>query len=483
MRGGCAVTSREAAKTTDTATDPADRVAGADESYDLAERLFGWTAPIQFAWVLGDDPGHDAVVDWATALARGGFGRRIVRTRVPVARHRWVRSDRPPTVYAEPAILNDATDTAVGAWLDRRLRDVDLDPGAGRGFTVEYAHTRSGRVVLTLLVSHMIADGHAVHDALRDARRSAEHRLGSVRGLPTASEVSGWSGVRGDLLDAASQIPAIVRASAVIGRAGVRAVLGRSATAAPVSDAPSGSDVVGEPGDRPAPPQRDAEATLAVVDVPRAQFEARAAALGGTPNSLFTAVLTGVLRATGHAIPPGGTRVCIAVDTRSDGDDRANASGGVWIRLAGPVGPETGLGTIRRLSKEAFARYAATDDAVVDHLQAVARLLPDPVLGRVMKAVPGPDVTVSNLGAAPAESLAPLGTPAERFAIRAVMQGRSAADRRAQGPALAAWSVQYADTVTVTVFGIHPDLLGDPAVVRSVLAAELTRWGLDHRFW
>ncbi|WP_308251667.1 hypothetical protein [Rhodococcoides kroppenstedtii] len=473
------MTSREAAKTRDTVIDPADRVAGADESYDLAERLFGWTAPIQFAWVLADDPGHDAVLDWATALARGGFGRRIVRTRVPVARHRWVRAERPPTVYAEPTILNDATDTAVGAWLDRRLRDADLDPGAGRGFTVEYAHTRSGRVVLTLLVSHMIADGHAVHDALRDARRSAENRLGSVRGLPTASEVSGWSGVRGDLLDAAAQVPAIVRATAVIGRAGVRALLGRSAAVAPVSDAPSGSDTAA----RPAPPQRDADTTLAVVDIPREQWESRATALGGTPNSLFTALLTSVLRETGHVMPPGGTRVCIAVDTRSDGDDRANASGGVWIRLAGPVGPATGLATVRRLSKEAFARYAVTDDAVVDHLQAIARLMPDVVLGRLMKAVPGPDVTVSNLGAAPTESVAPLGTPAERFAIRAVMQGRSAADRRAQGPALAAWSVQYADTVTVTVFGIHPDLVGDTASLRATLSSELTRWGLDHRFW
>ncbi|MGN7132066.1 hypothetical protein ACTHQY_02210 [Rhodococcoides corynebacterioides] len=471
------MTSREAAKTTDTATDPADRVAGADESYDLAERLFGWTAPIQFAWVLRDDPGHDAVVDWATALAHGGFGRRIVRTRVPVARDRWVRSDRPPTVYAEPTVVDE---DAVGAWLDRRLRDVELDPAAGRGFTVEYAHTRSGRVVLTLLVSHMIADGHAVHDALRDARRSVENRLGSVRGLPTASEVSGWSGVRGDLADAASQVPAIVRATAVIARAGVRAVLGRSAAAAPVSDAPEG---VGAAVDRPAPPQRDADTTLAVVDIPREQWEARAAALGGTPNSLFTAVLTSVLRGTGHVMPPGGTRVCIAVDTRSDGDDRANASGGVWIRLAGPVGPDTGLATIRRSSKEAFARYAVTDDAVVDHLQAIARLLPDVVLGRLMKAIPGPDVTVSNLGAAPGDSMAPLGAPAERFAIRAVMQGRSAADRRAQGPALAAWSVQYADTVTVTVFGIHPDLVGDTAGLRNTLSSELTRWGLDHRFW
>ncbi len=467
----------------DTVFDPADRVAGADESYDLAERLFGWTAPIQFAWVLADDPGHDAVLDWATALARGGFGRRIVRTRMPVARHRWVRSERPPTVFAEPTIVDDE---AVGDWLDRRLRDADLDPGAGRGFAVEYARTRSGRIVLTLLVSHMIADGHAVHDALRDARRSADARLDSVRGLPTVSEVSGWSGVRGDLLDAASQVPAIVRATAVIGRAGMRAVLSRSAAVAPVSDLPPGSDAVASGSDsahRPVPPRRDADTTLAVVDIPRDQWEARAVALGGTPNSLFTAVLTSVLRETGHVMPPDGTRVCIAVDTRSDGDDRANASGGVWIRLGGPVSPDTGLATVRRLSKEAFARYAVTDDAVVDHLQAIARLLPDAVLGRLMKAIPGPDVTVSNLGAAPEESVAPLGVPAERFAIRAVMQGRSASDRRAQGPALAAWAVQYAETVTVTVFGIHPDLVGDTAALRATLSSELTRWGLGHRFW
>ncbi|MGB3773023.1 MAG: hypothetical protein WBA00_17945, partial [Rhodococcus sp. (in: high G+C Gram-positive bacteria)] len=266
-----------------------------------------------------------------------------------------------------------------------------------------------------------------------------------------------------------------------------------SADAAPRDVDPTPGDAT--PGDA-APPSavttvlrpvgadsEDPDTTLAVVDLNRTQWAERAATYGGTRNSLFTALVGGLLRETGYPMSPDGTRICIAVSNRSDGDDRANASGGVWIRVPGPIGPAVGLTDIRALSKAAFAKYAATDDSVYHHLQSVARLLPDRVLGKMMKSIAGPDTTVSNLGTAPPSALELGDQVAESFAIRAIMQGRSAQDRRSQGPALAAWAVEYDDKVTITFFGIHPDYAGDTETLRALVSAELTRWSLDHSFW
>jgi diacylglycerol O-acyltransferase len=454
----------------------ADRVAGADESYALAERLFGWTAPIQYMWIFPADPGADVVATLVDALAAGSFDRKVKAASVPLAHDRWVRARRPAPLRIEPGTIDDA---AVGDWMDERLRAVDLDPRAGRGFTVECAHTTSGRFVMALLVSHMIADGQAVYAAL-DAARTGRSRSS----LPDAEDVSGWRGVRDDVRDVGAQVPAVLTSLAVIGRAAVRA--GASALRQSLLDRSAATEVAAptaSPTTEPTARPRDSETTLAVVDLDRAQWARRAADLGGTPNSLFTAILGGLLRSTGYPMGPEGTRICIAVSNRTDGDERANASGGVWIRVPGPIEPERGLGEIRASSKAAFAANAAADDFVQRHLQPVARLLPDRVLGTMMKSVPGPDTTVSNLGSAPRSALELGDQVAESFAIRAIMQGRDAAERRQQGPAIAAWAVEYGDKVTVTVFGIHPDYAGDTDTVRALVSAELTRWSLDHSFW
>lgn len=100
-----------------------------------------------------------------------------------------------------------------------------------------------------------------------------------------------------------------------------------------------------------------------------------------------------------------------------------------------------------------------------------------------MRGIPGPDTTVSNLGTTPPSALRIGGHTASRFAIRAVMQGMPAQERRVRGPAIAAWAVEYHDTITLTFFGIDSDDFGDPAVLRELIAAELTAWEIGHRFW
>ncbi|GAC69768.1 hypothetical protein [Gordonia soli] len=458
------------------------RVSGADESYLLAEQFFGLRAPIQFIWSFADDPGFDAVVDLRDRLAEGALNRAVVGARVPGARHRWVRAHSIPSLdKADQAI----SDEEIGAWADERLRQSRLAPADGHGWRLDTVSVIGGGRVVSLLVSHMIADGEGVYRALA-AARSADP---SSAALPERHD-DAESAMRGDARDALRQVGAAGRALRQLVRAATAAR--RRPDGTDPTPAPTG---VGEPtaqqvSPQPAPVVRvgaglvDPEPTLAILDLDRDELHKRAAEHGGTANSLFTAVLAGVMRRSSYPVD-GPLRVCMAVNTRAgDADDRANASGGVWIRLPDPVEPADGLSMIRALSKRAFADYAATGaDQVADNLQPVVRLLPRPVVRRLMQSVPGPDTTVSNLGVAPADVLIIGDSRPSSFAIRAIMQGRPAANRREQGPALAAWAVEYGDRVTLTFFGIHPDHFGDVDHVREIVGAELAEWGLGHRWW
>ncbi|WP_424807297.1 hypothetical protein [Rhodococcus sp. 27YEA15] len=407
----------------------------------------------------------DVVAQLRDQLASGALNRRVHQVWVPFARHRWVKAEKTPEVYTEPDPIRD---DEVSAWAEERLRTSNLEPIIGHGWHLECAHTESGRFVLSLLVSHMITDGQGLYNALDAARTGT-----SSSSIPTSEEVTDVRGVLEDLTDAISQLTEAARAGRIIATAMWRQRHGtkKKAVAAKRIDAPlSGS---GTP-----------QTTLAILDVDAHEWTAVARQHGGTSNSLLIAIIGGVVQRTGLPISDGGLRVCIAVNKREDGEDSANASGGVWIRVPDEIGAERGLGGIRALSKHALIEYSkAGNDMVADNLQAVVRLLPRKIIGKMMRSVEGPDATVSNLGDAPQSATTLGGHVAQSFAIRAIMQGNSASDRRRQGPAIAAWAVGYGDKITLSIFGIHPDYFGDAIHLEKHVKRELAEWGLSSTRW
>ena len=443
------------------------RLAGADEAYLLSADLFGVGAPIQFSWVFDadSDPGAAAVTELRAALARGALNRAVARTRVPAARDRWVRSVVDVSTTGTEHI--DAGEVA--NWLDRRLRAARLDPAEGSAWRLDDAVTADGRRVVSLLVSHMVTDGQGVYRAL-DAATSG---LGTD--LPSGSSARGVRAIGVDIADAARQLVAAVRAVRVVVGEAVRGASRRGDTTRPAPPLPP------ESADAP-------DTTLAIVDVDRETWHSCARAHGGTANSLFVAVLAGIVARAGVPVEEGRdarTNVCIAVNRRGDDtDDRANASGGVWIRVPGTTEPRMDLSDIRALSKQAFVDYAASGaDRTADHLQSIVRLLPGAIIGKMMRAIPGPDTTVSNLGVAPESALTIGGRTAARFAIRAIMVGVPPSARRTQGPAIAAWAVEYGDRITLTFFGINPDHFGDPELLHKLIGTELAAWGVPGTAW
>ena len=452
---------------------PVLRVTGPDEAYLLAQDLFGIGSPIQYLWVFDDDPGSDAVDELREGLARGSLHRMVLRNRVPAARHRWVRSPQAAAGHDDDVI----TDDAIAAWADHRVRDSGVEPVSGRGWRLDSATTSEGRRVVSLVVSHMVADGHGLFTAL-EAALSKSPAL-----LHDSTEVRGRGALRDDVADAVAQLRAAGRSARVLARAAREQR--RAQRAAPPTPRPR-RDVDASPVEVPVSVGYTAgpDTTLAIVDVDRDAWARCARTHGGTSNSLFTALLAGIVGRSGLPVDDE-IRVCIAVSTRDgDTDQRANASGGVWIRLSNPLDPGDSLEGIRALSKTAFGEYAANrQDQVADNLQPIVRLLPRRIIASMMRSVPGPDTTVSNLGRVPDGVLRLGESTASGFAVRALASGIPVQDRRDRGPAVAAWAVEYDSRVTLTFFGIHPDHFGDTEALRTMIDDELSAWGLEHRFW
>ncbi|GAC48518.1 hypothetical protein [Gordonia aichiensis] len=464
-----ATTQRQASAPVDSHA-PALRVTGPDEAYLLAQDLFGIGSPIQYLWVFDDDPGADAVAELRAGLARGSLHRMVLRNRIPAARHRWVRSSLPAAGDDDATICDDA----ISQWADARVRDSGIEPVSGRGWRLDSATTPTGRRVVSLVVSHMVADGHGLFTALEAAL--SEH----TAILHDSTAVGRRRAVREDIADAVGQLRAAARSAGVLVRAAWQQRRDqRSASTGSRTKPPKGASSSSELTDRPGP-----DTTLAIVDVDRAAWDECARAHGGTANSLFTALLAGIVAGSGLPVDDE-MRVCIAVSTRDgDSDQRANASGGVWIRLQRLVAPGESLADIRALSKAAFGDYAAhRQQQVADNLQPVVRLLPRRVIASMMRSVPGPDTTVSNLGRVPDAVLRLGDSTASGFAVRALASGLPLQHRRERGPAVAAWAAEYGSRVTLTFFGIHPDHFGDPEALRAMIDRELTAWRLEHRFW
>ncbi len=448
------------------------RLAGPDESFMIVERYAGIETPIQLGWVLPVDPGADCVRALHSRLVGSSIDRRVVRTRIPFARHRWVAADPGSTPRLDSVPVPDSN---FSEWFTAHLDGTSVRPTEGRSWHVASAPTVSGGRVVSLLSSHMVTDGNGLRLEVIGVRR------GVVAGAPAGALAT----LIGDVGDAIGQVGAAAVAF-------VRLVAVLVAMLLPGRRESAGPYVV-DLGPDPEPgavrrvvapssiPDDDRPVQHLLCDVDRSAFRARAAERGGTTNSLFCALFGAIAQRAD--IPDGDeTAICIAVNRRGETDDRANASGGVWIRLRGRIGPHVDLSGVRAQTKKALSDYAARGDQMsADNIQPIVRLLPGRVVLSLMKSIPAPHTTVSNLGQIPDELLVLGGVRATTHFTRAALRGLDAPQRRSHGkPGLLAWMNEYDDTVTLAVCGIDPDRFDSAETLRRLVADELTAWDIPH---
>ncbi|MFF0610962.1 hypothetical protein ACFYUD_20100 [Nocardia tengchongensis] len=444
-----------------------NRLTADDDLFLKLHDLYGTALVNQLAWRFDETLDPAVLERLHTHLAHGFLARRVMTTAVPFARPWWV-----PATTAEPLAVQQhpVPETEVLDWLFEQSK-VEFDPVTGRVWRLSAAPTTSGGTLLSLVTSHVGADGGAVLFALGDALRRLD--AGETPDIATSSgrlvgPITVGSLSRAHLADAIGQLRAAAR--------GIRAAVK--------------AREVREPDRNPRPaeprfplPDRHSPADL-VVEVDAAEWNSVATAHDGTDNGLMVGVAVGLLGRSGRIEDGAEVRVDIPHSLRGIDDPRGNATTGLPIAVPYRKGERTDLRQVRTAIKRAARAYAdpATTPAL-QHLQPVQMMLPKPVLGFFSRTAKAPECLCTNLGETGQGVATIAGVRARSVLMRPVVcTGDTELFRRVEVGLNLSWSSD-GDTVILAITGADPDRFPTRAALRELVRDEFDGWGLRPRFW
>ncbi|NNG38086.1 hypothetical protein HJ588_02200 [Flexivirga sp. ID2601S] len=438
-----------------------------DEAYFLSGSALGIPVASQHTWRLPQPLPAGALAALHDNLTRGPLSRLAVPAGVPAARHRWVPAPAGTRLTIdEHAVPPDA----LMRWCDERLA-APIDPLHGPAWWLSATPITDGGQLVSFVTHHTIGDGGLILQAIDAAVTGAT--LPRVPG-PHDEVVR----LRDDARDAGRQLRAA-------GRGLVGAV--RAARAARAAR----SDGDGERPARASVPQQRASMPLradrassyvpafVAVDLSAAAWRDAAAARGGTGNSLLLMLSAGLVVAAGLAQEGDTIGVAMPVRLRGDGDYRSNVLGGASVPVQ--VGPDRyrDLRRVRAATKKELTRATDPDSAsVMDRLEPVVRLLPKPVLRKIVERMPASLVSVSNVGRITPEGSGLGGPTATSMMCRGVHRNITPDLLRAAGGGVTTWLQEFGDRVTLTVEALDPDRIPDRDALAALVTGELDRWGL-----
>ena len=450
---------------------PAEAVSGsdggnvvpyADQALFLALRGAGQEAVMQGLWIYR----HPVDLDGVRRFHRNLFGtllaRRIESSPLPFGRHRWV--SQPFTDSNLDLAERPRSRDEMYTWADEQV-ELPLDPEWGPAWRLGVQPFDDGTTVVSLVVSHCVADGAGSFMAIAQASTGATRDLL----LPPAGARTRRHGIREDLRQLRGDLPEVGRtlrraARVAVGR---RAELGRSAPKRSVPGA--GSRTVRMP-------------TVSVF-IDATQWDARAQSLGGNSFSLV-AGFAGKLAARLHRAraSDGAVTLMLPVSERADLDD----TGGNVVTIANvsfdPALVTTDLSGPRTAIREGLKNAREVPDEMVELLPLIP-FVPKRGIARIADATFGFStdlpVSCSNFGVLPPELTRVDGTPAEFLCFRGVDRHASVDNLERRRGVMTVTSGQIADTMTMTVISYQPGMENSRAELCGILTETLKDFGLS----
>lgn len=425
-----------------------------DEMLHASASALGSARVIQMLWRFPRPvPAEALEAEWRR-LDRGRLSRRAASAGVPGARRKWAAADNAEPPHISPRSLGDGD---AGDWIDEQVR-VPLPAGSGRLWRLAAARYEGGTLV-SLTVPHFRCDGLGLLDAIGAGPGDAGPRRSPLAALRDT-----------DIGDAAVQ-----SAGALAGLGATLASPHRRRRLRTAMHGPAGP-AAGAAGE-----SRPRFFTSVIVDVDAHSVQERAAARGGTVNSLFVQIAANLVRAR---VPDGsraGVDVGIPVSLRDPAGDDGRANALVVVPLTVPGGAVT-HGDLRpvRLATKALLRETGRHSATLVP-EPLWHLLPARLAG-ALKA-PGAQqahVVASNFGTVPDTAACLGGIPAEAVALRTMNVPGLVPERARLRASLVL--LRYGDRMTLTVTGM-PDCFGDAASLGRLVGEELAAWGLRPRQW
>ncbi|WP_319436472.1 fatty-acid--AMP ligase [Mycobacterium sp. RTGN5] len=385
-------TAAAAATGTTSATARDNRLALTDQASYHAERAVH-SALIQFTWLYNRGVDVDGLRRFHRNLGLGLLGRKIERSPIPFARHRWVASPASEDIdfAATPRRRSDISD-----WADERAR-VPIDAERGPGWHLGVLPLEDGGAAVTLVVSHNIADGRAVLRVITDAVEGRTPELG----YPPARSRTRSHAFREDLRHTVTELPDVAKAVVAVVRRARQGDEFASSTkgATPAPKTAGGGHAV------------DVPVLTAFVDL--ADWDARAKDLGGSSNSLVAGFACRLAARVGHVFDDGTVNLRLPVTLRTADDNSGNSLTAVDVRID-PNLSVTELGELHAKITKATLEAMESSDEFLAPLPLVP-LTPKWVIRKLAGALAGGAglVTCSNVGDLPPAVNRPDGSDAD----------------------------------------------------------------------
>ena len=410
---------------------------------------------LQLTWVYPHPLDEVAVKQFNEHLAQGLLGRVLQRSPLPWGRHRWVSwpVPAPVTWFRDPIPAERLPE-----WRSLLLA-LPVDPEQGPGWRVAVQSLEGGGSALSFLVSHTIADGMAVVQAIADA--VVGRRLDP--GFPAPSWRWSPAMLARDSVESARALPGVWRALA--------SLAGRAFSGA------------AEPRPASGPPRDSRDAPRVKVDVPLVQivmdgcaFDERASELGVRGNTLLAALTTRIAFRMGRVDADGRVKLVLPVSDRKPGDRRGNAVLSITV-MADP-GPCQEQPLVLQRQLKAALRSLLTRGDDMSTLLPLVPYVPLWLARHMERLALGDSLPVfcSILGELPPELNSPLG---EASLLQASPLGRNrAAELEQRRGNLFVACYRTGGRVLATVQGYAPDRFATGAAFATVVRAALADLGL-----
>ena len=327
---------------------PDNRLDFVDQAFFAGHRAAGQTEVMQVVWIYEHAIDMDALKRFHHNFGYGLLGRRIERSPLPFARHRWVLHRGQTAIdIAECARPR----TELSDWADERSQLL-VDPERGTGWHLGVLPLTDGTTALSLVTSHYLLDGLGLMASIVEAV------LGMTRdlGYPPPRSRTRFRALVEDARQTAWDVPELARAfvaAAKLGR-GHWHDLGPSAAARPREE--QAALPAGDTGDAFVVPG-------ATIVVNLDQWCARAEALGGTSNTLAAGLTAKLGEHIGRRRDSdGAVTLALPISGRAEGDTRALALTHARVSVD-PTRLTTDLRDARAAINQALKTLRETPDA------------------------------------------------------------------------------------------------------------------------
>ncbi|WP_205873003.1 hypothetical protein [Mycobacterium camsae] len=424
-----------------------------DQSMFLGERATGANGLLQYVWVYDRAVDIEGLRRFNHHLQRGWLSRRIERSPLPFGRAHWVTSGG----AADFEIARPRSRAEFQPWLNEQTH-APVNSEHGPGLHLAVLPFTDGGTGVSLLTSHALVDGLGLCEAVANAVAGRDDAIA----WPAAGSLRRRRALREDARQTARDIRGLGAAIA----AGARLAGGGGAGAG--SGVPPATKL---PKELAAAAAERVLLPTATIFVDAQEWEARAQALGGTSNALFSGLAVHLAERMGRVAADGTLTLAMQINERVSGDTRANAVSSIDITID-PKPVTSDLRGIRSAIKQALIRHQeAPDDRW--KLLALVPFVPRRILRRLVSVAAGGPTTViaSNLGAVDPAVTRIDGSDAAYFSAISTFPGVTKEIAYRAGGRLALGAGTALGKVFVTVVAYQPD--GENS--NEVLAQELLR--------